>query len=303
MKSNPPFQPYFFHDLQSYRDHVEKFQAGPFIEEEIRAANPDGKFTVPGYCWFDGAQVDLAVDYLYAPDEPGRHPVWRERMVCPACNLNNRQRATLHLIGELGLPRNANVYITEQLSNLYVALKTLHPKTVASEFLGDDAKPGAIDIRGVRHEDMTRLSFPDESLDAVLTFDVLEHVPGFRRAIAECARVLKPGGALLLSVPFLDLQYPTRIRASFGADGTLIHHEPAQYHGDPVTAQGVLCYQEFGWDLLDMLREAGLEDARAICYRSVEYGYLGGWPLVFEARKPGQRLARSIRQTLSRLLR
>ena len=42
--------------------------------------------------------------------------------------------------------------------------------------------------------------------DTVLLLDVLEHLPAPATAIDEAARVLKPGGQLLLSVPFL---YPT----------------------------------------------------------------------------------------------
>ncbi len=172
-----------------------RHEGQPFIEEELRSAHPEGDFTVPGYCWLDGAQVTSRVDYLYASDGPARHPNWRERLVCPACKLNNRQRATMHLIGDLVPARNANVYVTEQLTSLTSALKARYPNLVGSEFLGTDVKPGSIDGRGIRHEDITRLSFSDATLDAVLTFDVLEHVPNFRRAVAECARVLGRGGA------------------------------------------------------------------------------------------------------------
>ena len=43
-----------------------------------------------------------------------------------------------------------------------------------------------------------------ESYDTVLCFEVLEHLPHPQRAVAEMARVLKPGGALLVSVPHLS---------------------------------------------------------------------------------------------------
>jgi 2-polyprenyl-3-methyl-5-hydroxy-6-metoxy-1,4-benzoquinol methylase len=46
-----------------------------------------------------------------------------------------------------------------------------------------------------------KLPFESESFDAILTFDVLEHVQSPRSTLAECHRVLKPGGHLCLVFP------------------------------------------------------------------------------------------------------
>lgn len=45
--------------------------------------------------------------------------------------------------------------------------------------------------------DAERLPFPDDDFDTAFAGWVLYHVPDVDRAIAECARVLKPGGALV----------------------------------------------------------------------------------------------------------
>ncbi|MFH1533229.1 MAG: class I SAM-dependent methyltransferase [Pseudomonadota bacterium] len=45
---------------------------------------------------------------------------------------------------------------------------------------------------------VTDLPFEDDSFDAVVSFKVLAHVPDLRRALAECARVTRPGGTLVL---------------------------------------------------------------------------------------------------------
>jgi ubiquinone/menaquinone biosynthesis C-methylase UbiE len=42
--------------------------------------------------------------------------------------------------------------------------------------------------------DATRIPVPDETYDAVFDFGIIHHVPDWRRAVAEGARVLKPGG-------------------------------------------------------------------------------------------------------------
>ncbi len=47
----------------------------------------------------------------------------------------------------------------------------------------------------------TALPFPDASFDVVAAFDVIEHCEPEDRAVAELARVLRPGGRLLASVP------------------------------------------------------------------------------------------------------
>ncbi len=46
-----------------------------------------------------------------------------------------------------------------------------------------------------------RLPFADTTFDVVAAFDVVEHCEDDRRAMTELARVLRPGGRLLLSVP------------------------------------------------------------------------------------------------------
>lgn len=48
------------------------------------------------------------------------------------------------------------------------------------------------------------LPFSDASFDSVLCTEVLEHVPEPLQALYEIARVLKPGGVLLLTVPFSE---------------------------------------------------------------------------------------------------
>lgn len=53
------------------------------------------------------------------------------------------------------------------------------------------------------HQDIERMTFGDGEFDAVICLEVLEHVRDPFRAAAEIGRVLAPGGALLLTVPFL----------------------------------------------------------------------------------------------------
>ena len=49
------------------------------------------------------------------------------------------------------------------------------------------------------------LPYPDAHFDAVVLLDVLEHVADERAVVAEIARVLRPGGLLVVSVPHTGL--------------------------------------------------------------------------------------------------
>ncbi len=70
-----------------------------------------------------------------------------------------------------------------------------------------------IDIKGGGHSNMdktpdkfyngTTIPFPDNSFDAVICTEVLEHVAEPIKILNEIRRVLKPGGEIYLSVPFV----------------------------------------------------------------------------------------------------
>jgi ubiquinone/menaquinone biosynthesis C-methylase UbiE len=49
--------------------------------------------------------------------------------------------------------------------------------------------------------DIQDIAHDDASFDTVISCETIEHVPDPRRALAELARVLKPGGRLLLTTP------------------------------------------------------------------------------------------------------
>ena len=49
--------------------------------------------------------------------------------------------------------------------------------------------------------DATGLPFPDGAFDAVIAAEILEHVPNDAGAMAEIARVLRPGGTVAVTVP------------------------------------------------------------------------------------------------------
>jgi len=49
----------------------------------------------------------------------------------------------------------------------------------------------------------------DGEYDAVLCVNILEHIYHYREFLGECRRVLKPGGTLIVAVPFLVQVHPS----------------------------------------------------------------------------------------------
>lgn len=55
--------------------------------------------------------------------------------------------------------------------------------------------------------DITNIPVENSSFDAILCTEVFEHIPDAVSAIREFARILKPGGTLLLTAPFASLTH------------------------------------------------------------------------------------------------
>jgi len=71
---------------------------------------------------------------------------------------------------------------------------------------GQGLQTGRWDTSGVDLVcDITAIPEPDASFDAILCSEVFEHVPDPMKALGEFARLLKPGGKLILTAPFASL--------------------------------------------------------------------------------------------------
>ena len=96
---------------------------------------------------------------------------------------------------------------TKDVAGMFVAMRAegqAPPDTLAGAVTGDA---------------MT-LPFADASFDRLIAAEVLEHVPDDRAAIAELARVLRPGGRLAVTVP---RWFPERVCWALSSD----YHAPA----------------------------------------------------------------------------
>ena len=219
---------------------------------------------VEGLCMLCRTPQRFALPSLAA----GLSPNVREELHCNGCGLNARVRAAFELLQRLCPDPDARIYLTEQASPAFVWLQRRHSTLVGSEFAAELSTRLRLGLylkriggRGaIRFEDVTQLGIADSAMDAVASFDVLEHVPDYRAALSEFARITRPGGWLVLTAP-IDLHAAASVqRARLRADGSIEHLLEPEYHGDPL-GQGVLSYHLFGWDLLDALRAGGYREA------------------------------------------
>ena len=132
-----------------------------------------------------------------------------------------------------------------------------YPPTVAQGY------PGMPDVFG----NASQLPFRDAVADTVLLLDVLEHLRAPVAAITEAARILKPGGSLILQVPFLypvhdapnDYQRWTRDGLQFmlAEHGLVVTEESA--YGRPLetaAALGAIGLAKSGLNILTRRRVA-----------------------------------------------
>jgi len=107
----------------------------------------------------------------------------------------------------------------------------------------EDLEPGKA-ADGMSCQDLTRLTYPDARFDLILTSDVMQKFHDIEKAVAEIARVLRPGGAHVFSAPF---RFPLAA-----------HSAPAIGAGAEALAPTPGRINEFGRDLIDMHARHGL---------------------------------------------
>ncbi len=117
---------------------------------------------------------------------------------------------------------------------------------------------------GITNQNLECLTFADESLDIVITSDVMEHVRLDHLAHKEIYRVLRPGGIYLFTVPHMRSLERTLIRTKVvdpQDPSKDVHLLEPEYHGDTNAkhGDGVLAYRVYGTDLDKELNELGFD--------------------------------------------
>lgn len=124
--------------------------------------------------------------------------------------------------------------------------------------------PWGADLGGnTSNQNLEQLTFEDGMFDIVMTSDVMEHVRLYQRAHGEIARVIKPGGAYVFTVPHSREVTSHLVRVSVPDPDDPTKDEfllPPEYHGTAEPGEGpVLSYRVFGTEIDSELRALGFD--------------------------------------------
>ena len=180
-----------------------------------------------------------------------------ERRLCIRCRANLRYEMLAAAIRELH-PNLGEVDVLELDPRSPLRTMLASARNYHRSFYSASAAPGSVRFDLARCEDITKLTFSDESLDLIVSSDVLEHVPDLDAAFGETARVLRRGGSHLFTVPPRE---STRRRARVD-NGQIVMLEEPDYHSDPLDAKGILAFWDLGDDLVERFSRPTLRIGR-----------------------------------------
>ncbi len=185
-----------------------------------------------------------------------QHAWFRDHLLCSECGSIPRERALFRVIKER-FPNYRDLVIHETSPGNRGASTKLAQDcggySVSQYF--KDVAPGKINSSGVRCENLEKLSFDDSSFDIFVSQDVMEHVFDPEKAVCEIARVVKPGGAHIFTVPIINKWRPTERWASLREDGDIAYHGTPEYHGNPVDPDGALVTMHWGYDIASFINK------------------------------------------------
>lgn len=189
--------------------------------------------------------------------KPG--PGGRPNASCPRCRSLERHRFFAILLSVLAptlddLDTLLEVSPAPETSSL---LADLGPRTHVRLDLGLDNR--LVDVLG----SLTDLPLRDGSVDLLVCYHVLEHIPDDRAAMREVARVLAPGGLALVQVPYRP--------------GTTTDEDPSAPEQERVRRFGQADHvRYYGDDFEDRLVESGLA-LRRVTPRSLLGADMSQW--------------------------
>lgn len=176
-------------------------------------------------------------------------PWLREDLKCARCRSSSRQRALVDYL-DRALPAlgELHVYEPSPVPPTVGYFERYSGRYTWSQY-SPDAEGRVSD--NPRNQDLQALEFPDNVFDLVVSQDVFEHVAEPGKAFSEVARVLKPGGSHIFTIPWFGGQL-TETRARIEA-GEIVDLHPPEFHSDPNARGGARVFTRFGSDIEEII--------------------------------------------------
>lgn len=157
---------------------------------------------------------------------------YNESGLCFNCGSSHRNRV---IWKEIKKYLKGKVYLPAGDGFLYHKLKDY--KSISfSDYYDNEEKV----LPEIPHQDLTDLTFSDNSFDLIISEHVMEHVNDPKKAFKEICRVLKKNGRYIFSIPF-----ESRNKSLIRIDKNYNKLMPEKYHLDPLRAEGVLVFNDF----------------------------------------------------------
>jgi len=208
----------------------------------------------------------------------------RDHYICYQCGSIPRHRALVSALN-LFVPnwRNLSLHESSPGNALSDFLKRSSADYSSSHYY-EDVPRG--EYKGDhRSEDLSRLTYKDNSFDVLVTSDVFEHVLEPQKAFKEIARVLKPGGVHIFTMPWYGTLEKSVQRVKL--TGNKMKHllEPV-YHGNPISGEGSIVTYDWGKDFSDIIHKASGMTTTTIVQKDRSLGLEAEFLEVFVSRNP-----------------
>lgn len=215
------------------------------------------------------------------------HNAWlRDHYLCSKCGSIPRERALMQVL-DTWFPEWPRLRVHESSPGqrgASIRLASECTSYVPSQYF-PDVRPGTLK-GGMRCENLEHLTFESESFDLQVSQDVMEHVFDPAKTFCEAARILRPGGAYVFTVPIVRKHEKTRIRARITSGGTIEHVLEPQYHGNPISELGSLVVTDWGYDICDFIYKASGMTTSMIVIDDLSKGIRAEYIEVLVSRKP-----------------
>jgi len=181
------------------------------------------------------------------------NPWLRDHYKCISCDSIPRHRALLNAMN-LFYPKwkEANIHESSPggVNSDYIRSNC---QNYSFSYFFPEVDPGSCK-NGARCESLEGMTYEDNSFDIIITQDVLEHVVHPDKVFKEIARVLKPGGLHIFTVPFYRDLNKTRPRITEDHGEICYILEPL-FHVNPIDEKGSLVTYDYGLDLPELIHQ------------------------------------------------